>query len=95
MKINWKVRFNNPVFWANLAAAVVLPMLAHLGMSWQEMTSWGALFDAIIKGLGNPIVVVSVVVSVWNLLNDPTTPGLSDSARAMTYVAPGKSEETA
>ena len=28
MKINWKVRFKNPVFWFNLAAAVFLPMLA-------------------------------------------------------------------
>ena len=28
MKINWKVRLKNPVFWFNLAAAIFLPMLA-------------------------------------------------------------------
>lgn len=26
MKINWKVRIKNPVFWANLAAAIILPI---------------------------------------------------------------------
>ena len=31
MKINWKVRFKNPVFWFNLAASIFLPMLACLG----------------------------------------------------------------
>ncbi|RGT99410.1 holin, partial [[Clostridium] leptum] len=30
MKINWKVRFKNPVFWFNLAASIFLPMLACL-----------------------------------------------------------------
>ena len=39
MKINWKVRFNNPVFWANLAMAVVLPVLAYLGLNWEDMTT--------------------------------------------------------
>jgi len=27
-------------------------------------------------------------VSVWNAINDPTTKGLADSARAMTYDKP-------
>lgn len=39
MKINWKVRFKNPVFWFNLAAAIFLPMLACLGFNWEDMTS--------------------------------------------------------
>lgn len=37
----------------------------------------------------NGIGVLSlVVVSVWNTLNDPTTKGLGDSARAKSYTAP-------
>ena len=32
MKINWKVRFRNPVWWAEVAAAVILPMLAAIGL---------------------------------------------------------------
>ena len=33
----------------------------------------------------NPVIVVSVIVSLWGIINDPTTKGLSDSAQAMTY----------
>ena len=90
MKINWKVRFNNPVFWANLAMAVVLPVLAYLGLNWEDMTTWAALRAVLVQAVQNPVIVVSVIVSVWNLLNDPTTAGLSDSERALTYEKPNK-----
>lgn len=36
----------------------------------------------------NPYVLSLVAVSVWNTLNDPTTKGLGDSARAKSYTAP-------
>lgn len=88
MKINWKVRVKNPVFWASLAAAVVLPVLAYLGLSWQDMTSWAALGSALLEAVKNPVILVSVLVSVWNLINDPTTKGLSDSKQALTYTKP-------
>ncbi|MEY8312829.1 phage holin [Oscillospiraceae bacterium 42-9] len=35
--INWKVRFQNPVFWAQIAVAVISPILVGLGMQWQDM----------------------------------------------------------
>ena len=44
----------------------------------------------LLEAVKNPVVVVSVVVSVWNALNDPTTSGLADSARALGYQAPYK-----
>lgn len=92
MKINWKVRFKNPVFWFNLAAAIFLPMLACFGMNWEDMTSWQAIGKVIAQSVQNPVVVVSVLVSVWNLLNDPTTHGLSDSSQALTYAEPKKDQ---
>ena len=95
MKINWKVRLKNPVFWANLAAAVVLPVLAYLGLNWQDMTTWGALGSALLEAVKNPVIVVSVLVSVWNLLVDPTTKGVSDSTQALTYTEPKASEPKA
>ena len=95
MKINWKVRLKNPVFWANLAAAVVLPILAYLGLNWQDMTTWGALGSALLEAVKNPVIVVSVLVSVWNLLVDPTTKGVSDSTQALTYTEPKASEPKA
>ena len=38
--INWKVRLKNPVFWAQVAAAVVSPILVGLGLQWEDMTTW-------------------------------------------------------
>ena len=88
MKINWKVRLKNPVFWVGLVVAIVLPILTYLGMSWEDMTTWAALGNALLQAVKNPVILVSVVVWVWNLINDPTTKGLSDSAQALTYDKP-------
>ena len=38
MKINWKVRIKNPLWWVQIAAALVLPMLAYFGLAWEDMT---------------------------------------------------------
>lgn len=88
MSINWKVRVKNPVFWVNIAAAVFVPMLAGVGLSWEDMTSWAALWGVIAETVKSPVIVAATVVSVWNALNDPTTAGLSDSARALAYSKP-------
>lgn len=90
MKINWTVRIKNPVFWAELAAAVLLPILTHMGMNWEDMTSWITLGNLLLSAIQNPVIVVAVVVSVWNAITDPTTAGMSDSAQAMTYTEPKK-----
>ncbi len=87
-KINWGVRIKNPVFWAQMAAAVLLPVLAYFGLTWQDMTSWGAIREIFCRAVGNPVVIVSVIVSVWNAVNDPTTAGLKDSQRALGYTQP-------
>lgn len=88
MKINWKVRVKNPVFWGQVAVAVIAPILAYLGLSWSDMSTWAALGSIFVKAISNPVVIVSVLVSVWNLITDPTTKGLSDSAQALTYKKP-------
>ena len=88
MKINWKVRLRNPVFWAQVAAAAVLPILAQLGLSWEDMDTWAALWEALTAAVKSPVILTAVAVSVWNAVNDPTTKGLSDSDRAMTYQEP-------
>jgi phi LC3 family holin len=88
MKINWTVRIKNPVFWANIALAIFLPILAQLGMSWEDVTTWAALGNLLLSAIQNPVIVAAVLVSVWNALNDPTTAGISDSAQAMTYTEP-------
>ena len=90
MGINWKVRIKNPVFWAELAMAILFPILTHMGMNWSDLTSWSALGGVLLSAIQNPVIVVAVLVSAWNAINDPTTAGLSDSTQAMTYTEPKK-----
>lgn len=90
MKINWKVRFKNPIFWVQVVVAVILPMLANLGLAWEDMTTWAALGDVLLESIKNPVIVVAVIVSVWNAVNDPTTAGFGDSSQALTYEEPRK-----
>lgn len=88
MNINWTVRFKNPVWWAQIIMSIVLPILTYFGLNWEDMTTWSAILDLLVRSIQNPVVVVSVIVSLYNTLIDPTTKGLSDSERAMTYVEP-------
>lgn len=88
MKINWKVRLKNPVFWGNIAMAILFPILTYLGMNWTDMTTWSALGGVFVSAIQNPVIVVAVIVSVWNAINDPTTAGLSDSETALSYNEP-------
>lgn len=94
MKINWAVRFRNPLWWAQVACAVLLPILAYFGLSWEDMTSWAALGALFVRAVQNPVVVVSVLVSVFNAVVDPTTAGVGDSRLAMTYAAPHRDRRT-
>ena len=86
--INWKVRFKNPVFLAQLGLSVLTPILAYAGLTLADMTTWSAVGQLFINAVSNPYVLGLVMVSVWNALNDPTTAGLNDSKQAMTYTEP-------
>ena len=88
MKINLKVRFKNPVFIAQLLLAIFTPILAYAGLTAQDLTTWSALGALILSAIRNPYVLSLVVISVWNALNDPTTTGVSDSAKALSYQTP-------
>lgn len=93
MGINWKVRLKNPVFLAQVGAAVAVPVLAYMGLTVQDMTSWPAVGQVIVEAVKNPYVLGLVAVSVFNAVQDPTTAGLTDSSQALTYEAPKKEEE--
>lgn len=90
MKINWKVRIKNPLFWVQVALAVLMPVLAYMGLTVEDLTSWSILGATLFEAVKNPYVLGLVVVSVWNAVNDPTTSGVSDSPLAMTYTKPRK-----
>ena len=88
MKINWQVRVKNPLFWVEIGMAILLPILAYFGLSWEDMTSWAALGKVLLAAIQNPVVIVATGVSVWNAITDPTTKGISDSEQALTYKTP-------
>lgn len=86
--MNFKVRFKNPVFIVQLILAILTPILAYAGLTFQDLTSWAILGKVLIEALQNPYVLGLIIVSVWNAVNDPTTEGLTDSKLAMTYDKP-------
>ncbi len=88
--INWIVRIKNPVFWAQVVVALIVPMLTSLGLSWEQMTTWSALWQVVVHSLSSPVTVAAMLLSVWNAVNDPTTAGLRDSALALSYDKPKK-----
>ena len=90
--MNFKVRFKNPIFIAQLILAILTPILAYAGLTVQDLTSWTKLGQLLINALSNPYVLGLIAVSVWNALNDPTTAGITDSKQVMTYQIPKPKE---
>jgi phi LC3 family holin len=87
MKINWKVRLKNKNFWIAIVPAVLL-LIQGIG------AVFGLTLD--LGDLGNKILDVVnaafVVLAILGVVNDPTTVGLWDSKKALTYDKPNKSE---
>lgn len=88
MKINWKVRAKNPVWWAQLAIAIVMPLILGMGYAWDDMTSWVKLGETLWAAVQNPVVFIAMLTSAWGVITDPTTAGLGDSEQAMSYEKP-------
>ena len=83
MKVNWKVRFKNKVFLAALAGLVVSFVFDLLAMF--------DVFPAISESMVMQLVdILLMVLAAVGIVSDPTTDGLSDSARAMAYTEPHK-----
>lgn len=84
IKINIPVRLRNPWFWIGLISVI----LTAVGVDPQSLTSWQAVWNGIISTLNNPVQLGAVVIAVLGVFIDPTTSGLTDSDRAMTYEKP-------
>lgn len=94
MKINWKVRFNkdNVSFLIRFALSILVPILVYFGMETKDLTSWGIVWELFTKFISNPYLIFLSIFNGLNILFDPTTKGLSDSNRALTYTEPKKSK---
>lgn len=82
-KINWQIRFQNPLFIAQLLMAIIVPLIGYVGITIQDITTWGKLFDVLYQAVMNPYCLGLIVVSVYNTVIDPTTKGMSDSDRVL------------
>lgn len=93
MKINWKVRIKNPHWWGQIALAVIMPVLGYFGMTGADITTWGILWETLLRALSNPYVITTAIVCAYNAVIDPTTAGIGDSEQALTYSAPKQKGE--
>lgn len=88
MKINWKVRCKNKAFWVTFVPAVLLAVQAVAAV-------FGITLD--LGDLGNRILLavdaIFVVLALLGIVVDPTTFGMSDSTKAMTYNRPKVSKK--
>lgn len=87
-KINWKVRAKNPIFWVNIVLSVLGPTLTYMGLKIQDLTSWQAVGDVLLTGISNPYVLGLTAWGVYTTIVDPTSTGITDSARALGYSTP-------
>lgn len=94
MKINWTVRLKNPQWWVQIVLALVIPVLGYFGMTGADITTWGVLWNTLLKAVSNPYVLVLAAVSVYNAIVDPTTAGIGDSLQALNYTSPKKESVT-
>lgn len=88
--INWKIRFNkdNLMFWFRFIGALLIPILAYMGLNFNDFTTWVIVWTVFLQFISNPFLVLITVVNALNMSIDPTTKGISDSKRAMTYTEP-------
>lgn len=91
MKINWKIRLKSKAFWV-----AVIPALILLVQAVTAVFGYGLDLTIIQDKLLSVINAVFVLLSVFGIVVDNTTAGVSDSEQALAYVEPRRDyiEET-
>lgn len=83
MKINWKIRIKNKMFWMSFIPAVLL-LVQVVAQVFGVSLDMGMLTEkllAVVNAAFSLMVILGVVT-------DPTTAGLSDSKQALSYEKP-------
>ena len=83
--INWTVRLKNKAFWLSFIPAMLLliQVVAAVFGFTLDLGELGEKLLAVVNAL-------FAVLAILGIVTDPTTAGISDSKRAMTYKAPAK-----
>ena len=86
--INWKVRFKNKSWViAFVAQLMIVAQMLLGGLNALGITDF-QLSDAIQQSILTFVNALFILLSMMGLVQDPTTKGMSDSARAKTYKEP-------
>lgn len=83
--INWKLRFKNKV----TLTAIVLGIIA---IAYQVLDLFGIIPPFPQDKLVDIAVAVIEILVLVGVVTDPTTEGITDSTRAMTYAEPYRKE---
>ena len=83
MKINWKVRAKNKMFWVAVipAALMLVQVVASVFGFTLDLGELGNKLLAVVEAAFSFLAIIGIV-------NDPTTAGIGDSCQAMTYDEP-------
>lgn len=85
MKVNWILRIKNKSFWLTVVPALFLlvqAVLVPFGYNWD----FGVLNQQVAAIINSAFGLLTIL----GIVTDPTTPGVSDSDRAMQYTKPGQ-----
>lgn len=83
MKINWIVRLKHRQFWIAIISALLLLSNQIAGVFNYDIS----LISEQIKQIAETVLMIFVLLGI---VVDPTTNGLQDSERALTYDKPKK-----
>lgn len=86
LKMNVPVRMQNVWFWIGLIGTI----LTAMNVSPEMFTSWGVVVQEFASLFSNPFRLGCVIIAVMGVFVDPTTSGIGDSTRALSYKTPNK-----
>ena len=81
--INWKVRLKNKQFWL-----AVIPAVALVAQAVAAVFGYTINLETLVGKLLGVVNAVFALLVILGVVVDPTTEGIRDSARAMTYEEP-------
>lgn len=81
MQINWKVRFRSKKFWVSIIALLAVLANQVAGVFDYDVT---IISEQLTEIAGTVLLILSGI----GIIVDPTTKGINDSERAMTYDKP-------
>lgn len=83
--INWTVRLKNKAFWLSFIPAMLL-LIQVVAAVFGFTLDLGELGEKLLAVVN----AVFAVLTILGIVTDPTTAGISDSKRALSYKSPVK-----